>query len=212
MLLYNADMPISNLQGQRFGRVLVGARSTNDDFGRVRWRCNCDCGSTVVIIGNHLASGNTKSCGCISREKKALRFTQHGYYGTPTHTSWQTAKQRCFNPNSPEFHNYAGRGITMCQKWANDFAEFLRDMGERPNGKTLDRIDNDGNYEPGNCRWATPRQQLNNTRRNMVLELNGERMTAIQWSRHLGLSARTIHDRIRKGWTVERVLSTRHRH
>lgn len=204
-------MPLHDLSRQTIGRLKVMKRSTNDAFQRARWLCQCECGRQITIIGNHLTSGNTQSCGCIAREMKRQRFLTHGWYGTRTHQSWQDAKQRCFNHRNIRYPHYGGRGITMSHEWREDFSAFLRDMGKCPEGRTLDRIDNDGPYDRDNCRWATIEQQSNNTSRNRWIIFNGERKTAIQWSRTLGISIRTITDRLSKGWPPARVLMQRGR-
>ena len=114
---------------------------------------------------------------------------------------------RCCNRNARNYHLYGGRGVTVCERWRENFANFLRDMGERPKGCTLDRIDNSRGYEPSNCRWATYEEQANNTRSNRVLVFNGKTQTMTQWEREIGFPKRLIHDRLKRGWTVERALS-----
>lgn len=204
-------MPVKDRTGQRYGRLIAIERVSNDSFQRARWKCACDCTRTVIVIGNHLATGNTESCGCIKRELEPTIFRTHGQYGTPQHTSWQSAKQRCFNPNAPGFENYGGRGISMCDEWRDDFTAFLSYMGPRPSGSSLDRIDNNLGYQPGNCRWATPRQQLNNTRQNRVVTHKGERHTITEWSRLTGINVTTLRDRLKKNWPIEKVFTVRHR-
>jgi hypothetical protein len=153
-----------NLVGQRFGRVLVIA-SAGVPLGRTNraWLCRCDCGEERVLFGISLASGNNKSCGCYRQD----RLIKHGQSNSPTYCSWKSMHSRCSNPNKHDWNNYGGRGIKVCAQWSGPqgFQQFLLDMGERPPGTTLDRYpNNDGNYEPGNVRWATPKQQRANQR------------------------------------------------
>ena len=122
------------------------------------WECTCDCGGIINIRVDALKSGNTSSCGCVVNPGN----TQHGYYGSPTHRSWTSMKNRCTNANYHEFHYYGGRGITVCDRWLESFENFLEDMGERPEGRTLDRIDGDLGYFKENCRWATLQEQSQN--------------------------------------------------
>lgn len=165
-----------NLVGQRFGRLVVlkeGAPIPEaGSHRRIAWECQCDCGKTVVRKGRDLRCGYVRSCGCLLREVAGQHMLKHGHNRrengrpkpSPTYCSWQNMKKRCFDPKNRDFPNYGGRGITVCDRWRNSFEAFLADMGERPEGRTLDRIDNDGNYEPGNCRWATNSAQRENQR------------------------------------------------
>lgn len=155
---------ISDLTGRRFGRLTVLARAANDSAGRVVWSCRCDCGARHDVKALNLARGSTKSCGCYRREASAAKVTTHGMTRSPTFNSWMSMRQRCTNPNDPAWRYYGGQGIKVCARWGS-FDNFLADMGERPDGKTLDRWpDNAGNYEPGNCRWATAVEQNANRR------------------------------------------------
>jgi hypothetical protein len=131
----------------------------------------------------------------------------HGYFGTRTYYSWASMLSRCRNPKNIEFHNYGGRGIKVCNRWKR-FENFLADMGERPKGMTLDRINGDRNYEPLNCRWATLREQGNNSRRNHWLEWNGSRKTVAQWAETLQVRPYVLYKRLYRGWTIERTLET----
>jgi hypothetical protein len=153
--------------GQVIGRLTVLARAANDPQGRIRWLCRCECGTEVVVLVGNLGK-NTNSCGCLRRDVLASRPGRHGMTGTPTWWSWICMRQRCSDPRVYGYSRYGGRGITVCERWLHSFENFLADMGERPDGMTLDRIDNDGNYEPGNCRWATSSDQNNNRSDNKI--------------------------------------------
>lgn len=129
----------------------------------VRWLCRCDCGNELIVKTGYLNSGNTKSCGCLNRDAARSRVLRHGKHGTSEYNIWQQMRYRCGNSNHPHYRNYGGRGIRVCDRWQS-FDSFYADMGPRPLGLSLDRIDNDGNYELTNCRWATRSQQNKNQR------------------------------------------------
>lgn len=153
-----------NETGNRYGRLIVLKRAENDRHGNNRWLCRCDCGTLRIVVGYNLRNGNTRSCGCLRREAGTNSRT-HGMTGTRIYKSWDMMIQRCTNPRCKDYYNYGGRGIQVCPRWRYSFENFLKDMGDMPEGLILDRINNDGHYELGNCRWATPKEQANNRRK-----------------------------------------------
>jgi hypothetical protein len=159
---------LRDLTGQRFGRLTVIERAMNSPHGMTKWLCKCDCGAEIIARRGNLHTGNTQSCGCWRRDSATAGHIIHGegkrYQTTAEYRCWRNMITRCRNPHNHAFKNYGGRGISICDEWL-DFKCFLADMGRRPStGFSLDRINNDGNYEPGNCRWATRKQQANNKR------------------------------------------------
>lgn len=198
----------NDLVGKVFGRLTVLERVGQDRWKNTIWRCRCTCGAQVDLIRGSLVSGNTQSCGCWQVEQKAQAKT-HGCSGSPEYRIWQAAKARCFNPKDKKFKHYGGRGIVMCRQWSDSFSCFLKDMGTRPSGFTLERKDNNLGYAPGNCIWASYTAQNNNLRRNRVLVFRGCRRTLTQWSRFLGVSYDALRNRIRRGWQLERALCSK---
>jgi hypothetical protein len=198
--------------GTVFSRLtIVGAPERHDQ----RWYvlCRCECGTEKLLQCKHLTSGATVSCGCVRRGLPNLKNRTHGNCSgeskaSPTYLSWIAAKSRCEDVKDRDYANYGGRGIKMCERWLGDFSAFLSDMGERPAGMTLDRFPNaDGDYEPGNCRWATHREQQNNRRNNVLIEHNGQMKTCTQVAREYGIRPSVFIGRIRAGWSIERATS-----
>jgi len=196
-----------NLIGKRFGRWLVEGLSHQDSNGLPYWHCICDCGARKAVRAASLLSGRSTSCGCYHKEKVSI----HNMTGVPTFISWSSMKNRCTNQNSPDYYRYGGIGIKICDRWMNSFDNFLADMGERPKGLTLDRIDNEGDYTPENCRWATTIEQLSNRRNTVKIDYNGKKLTLRELSEISGMKIRVIRDRINAGWPTEKALFTKNR-
>ena len=180
--------PAKDLTGQRFGLLTVVERAPRQKARRASWMCRCDCGQTAVKMGKYLLNGDTRSCGC---EQKAMRASGNGNrkYGdmARTHrreyTIWRAMKSRCYVESSSNFAHYGGRGITVCDRWRDDFAAFIADMGPCPEGFTLDRVDPAKSYDPSNCRWASWLTQHNNTRRNRMVLIGDRRVTLAEYMR-----------------------------
>lgn len=181
----------SNIDGKRYGRLVV-LKETGRRHEKRDYLCRCDCGNETVVTRSNLICERTKSCGCLrgdaNRHNAEMR-PGHRQTGTPTYITWQAMRNRCYNPNADQWNRYGGRGVAVCDRWRKSFDNFLADMGERPEGKTLDRIDSDGNYEPDNCRWATPTEQ---SRNRASSKLTLEKAEAIRRDRKRGVTRATL--------------------
>lgn len=192
-----------DLTGQRFGLLTVVQRLPPAD-GRTLWLTRCDCGNEKVAKTEKLRAGECRSCGCRERMSHGL-YTAH----RPEHQAWSDMKSRCSNPEHRSYADYGGRGITVCARWAESFEAFLADMGPRPSPEhSIDRIDNNRGYEPGNCRWAVPAVQMSNTRRNRYVEYLGERVTVSQLARRFGISKATLRMRLEQGEAVAAAVAS----
>lgn len=187
-----------DLTGKQFGRWTVIAVGIPIN-GRFSWLCRCECGATKSIRDDILKCGHSQSCGCIQRT--------HGKTRTPEYRIWQHMLGRCYRTTDQNYALYGGRGISVCKRWRHSFDAFLKDMGTRPSRlHTIDRINNDGSYEPSNCRWATQQEQMNNVSYNRRIAYHGQNLTLAEWSRCTGLAPQTISRRINRGWSVEKSL------
>lgn len=202
-----AGRKLHDITGEVFGRltaIRVVSHGTNQP---TMWECQCGCGNSVVVWIRSLRKGVTRSCGCLSREIDPWRSYKHGMSNTPTYGTWTEMLRRCTDPTREAFARYGGRGISVCKRWYT-FENFLEGMGTRPEGKSLDRKDNDGNYEKNNCRWATRRQQANNMWNNQWITYQGKTRTVAQWSRRLELEYGTLISRVHRHpeWTPAQLL------
>jgi hypothetical protein len=197
-----------DVTGQIFGRLTAVRFSHSDIYRASHWECLCSCGNSHTVNLSSLKSGAVRSCGCFQKEVAKQQVETHGMCGKPEYRSWAGMVQRCTNPNAKHYDYYGGRGIAVCTEWLESFENFYRDMGDRPAGCSLDRIDSSGNYCKENCRWSTASEQQNNMRSNRTLTYDGRTMTVAQWIKELNLNSNTTRKRLRLGWTAEEVLTT----
>lgn len=207
------SMGVKDIKGQRFGRLFV-VEFVEVRAHRAHWLAKCDCGVEAVVVGAKLREGSVRSCGCLQREsaraslaKARETMVKHGASYTRLYEIWLGMRKRCLNPNAKFWSRYGGRGIGICQEW-DQFARFAADMGEPPDGTSLDRIDNDKGYSKENCRWASKIEQANNCSSNRRLEHEGRSLTLAQWSRELGAGRGTISARLKRGFSVSQALAT----
>jgi len=192
-----------DLTGQGFGKWIVLGRSHRNERGEVFWLCRCECGTKRTVRAGYLRSGRSTSCGCLH----LAAVTTHGMTKTRTFKSWESMKQRCLNPKAPDYSRYGERGIKIHKPWISDFAKFLADMGERPEGTTLDRKEVNGNYEPGNCRWATASMQQRNKTSTSMIRFKGRSQSLADWAEETSIPAKIIRWRLNKGWQVAAALT-----
>ena len=193
--------PLNNLQGFHFGSLTVLQLGKSHGNGAV-WLCQCKCGTQKEIRASDMVQGSVKSCGCEHTKRIAKASTTHGLTNTRTYSIWQAMRNRCNRINQ----DYSCRGITYDERW-DSFENFYLDMGEVPDGMSIDRIDVNGNYNKDNCRWATREQQANNTRANVFIEWNGKRQTRSQWERELNMKPTTLRSRLKAGWSLDRAMT-----
>ena len=197
-----------DLTGKTFNRltaIRIAGRLPNYT---VLWECRCECGAIVTVRATRLISGAMKSCGCFRRDYMRAKKLTHGLARTAEHKIWVHMRERCFNPNATSYARYGAKGITVCERW-NSFESFLTDMGPRPSPKhSIDRFPNQkGDYEPGNCRWATAKQQMRNVSSNHLLAFRGEEKPLTEWAEILGIPVGVVRNRIRSLWSEEDALT-----
>lgn len=196
-----------------YTRLTALAYAGVDRFSRPMWLCKCECFNFVKACAKDLRAGKKKSCGCLQRDTLVQRNTKHGFafrkHDNPEYRAWCKMRNRCLVEKSKDYPDYGGRGITVYDRWRYSFIDFLADMGLKPSPiHSLDRINNDGNYEPGNCRWATDLIQANNKRNNIMLTHNGKTQSISDWARERKFNRQTLYSRIYdSGWTITDALN-----
>lgn len=202
-------MRIIDMTGQTYGRLTVLRMAASKD-GRAMWECVCTCGRHTITSGYALRSGMAKSCTCLQKDKARARLKTHGMSDTNLYHTWVNMRKRCESKSSQDYQHYGGRGISVCTEWHDPivFISWALSSGYK-NGLTIDRIDNDGNYCPSNCRWVNRKMQARNTRRNNLLTYKGETHCVMEWACITGIPESTIRCRVyRYGWDVGRALTT----
>lgn len=192
-----------NLAGKKVGNLTYLKRVGENKHKQSLWKCRCECGNTTIVV-----SGKTQSCGCISsRLAINSKNRTHGMRHSPEYAIWCKIKNRCHNPNYHQSFYYSERNIKVCDEWRKSFLAFFNHIGKRPSSKhSIDRIDNNGNYEPGNVRWATPFEQNNNKRNNHYITIRTWVLTISQWGHFSGINQRTIYYRLKRGWAPEKAI------
>lgn len=197
--------------GDTHGRLTAVAASHKTARGDMLWRFRCDCGGEVTKRPILVISGNTRSCGCLRAESEKQRFIKHGHVidrvRSPEHRLWLNIKDRCLNKNNKSFHNYGGRGVTICDEWRDDFSAFVASIGQRPGSYySLGRIDNSKGYEPGNVRWETPKEQARNRRTNRMVSCDGRLIPLVVACEERGVNYRVARRRLDRGCSDEEAL------
>lgn len=203
-------MTVKDITFQRFGRLVALRIGERAACGTFMWKCLCDCGNVIDVRGNHIRTGRTRSCGCLHLQSSRQANTTHGMRQAPEYNIWRKMLSRCLNEKDKQYSHYGERGITVCKEWRK-FEKFFSDMGPRPTKKhSIDRIDNNKGYEPGNCRWATMKTQSRNRRSNINIKFKGKTKCLMGWAEETGIKYATLHWRIViMGWKPEVALTER---
>ena len=199
-----------NLTGERFGKLVAIKTIGKNKNGGYLWQCKCDCGNEIIANVGNLKNGHTKSCGCLRADRCKMKFTKHGLEHTRLYGIWSDMRLRCYDEKNISYNRYGGRGITICDEWKNDikaFYDWAMANGYK-DSLTIDRIDNDGNYCPENCRWVTVKEQASNRRSNILVTHNGKTQTMKEWAHEVGIPYKAVWARMQKlGWSAERALT-----
>lgn len=208
---------VRDLTGQKLGKLTVLRLADDYVKGRARWVCQCECENIITVFSSNLTRRHTTSCGCHKKANYKTMNLKHGATAggeksryPSSYKIWCNIRQRCYDQGCPAYKYYGGRGIVMCERWL-DYANFVADMGEPPPQRSLDRIDNDGPYSPNNCRWATRTEQARNKRSAHLISFHGETRSLVEWAEYLGVSRNKLHNRIFRGWDIERALTQPYR-
>lgn len=199
-----------NITGKRFGKLVAIKTIGKNKNGGYLWQCKCDCGNEITASVGNLNNGHTKSCGCLRADRCKMNFTKHGLESTRLYDIWRDMRLRCYDKRNISYNRYGGRGITICDEWKNDvksFYDWAMANGYK-DSLTIDRIDNDGNYCPENCRWVTVKEQASNRRSNILVTHNGKTQTMKEWAHEVGIHYKAVWARMQKlGWSSERALT-----
>lgn len=205
---------MEDITGKKYGKLTVIEQSGKDKHNNILWKCQCECGNVTSVSGYRLRNGVVKSCGCFRKEFPAKRFRRHGLRHHPLYVIWVDMRRRCETEKDCRYKDYGGRGISVCEEW-HDFQTFYNwaiKAGYKEE-LSIDRIDNDENYTPQNCRWATREEQANNKRNNRPICIDGETKNLFQWCRQYNINPSTVITRINRGWSEKDAItkSTRKR-
>ncbi len=203
----------ADLKGKTFNYLKVicyhQTLRNRHDIKNAIWKCKCKCGNITLVSSTNIQRGKIKSCGCLQKESVGKINRTHGRSRTPEYRIWTRIKSRCYNPNTTDYKYYGGRGIKMCDKWVHSFEKFFLDMGKRPSLlHTIDRIENNVNYTPKNCRWATRETQTRNRTNTKTLTYKGQTKPMAEWAEIIGMPYTTIQSRVARGWPVFKIIET----
>lgn len=197
-----------DLSGLKSGR-LVAIRYEYTRNKKAYWLCLCDCGKSKIVVGTSITNGHVKSCGCLKKEMLAEKNFKHGFCGTGLYQCWQDMKKRCYDKNRAQYKDWGGRGISVCEDWLSfeNFKIWAVKNGYQP-GLTIERVDNNGNYSPENCKFIRKQDQNSNRRNTVVISFDGKNMNIEQWAKYLGLKRGTFDSRLKRGWSIEKAITT----